>query len=186
MSEFPSRPTATGNYKSVLVRLSIGILFVLTSACQSTRAASPPEEITIQTTQVKAQNISQPEITDEPQDSPTPVLLQIEDTPQIQGEIQTQPATPVSDPLRFVFPTPQPAPVSAWRPPLYPTPWAPTPYDHFYFARPIAANEINWPLADYRYGGVFFDNVVHTGVDIPAPRGTPVLAAGPGRVTWAG
>ena len=98
------------------------------------------------------------------------------------------PSTPTSlpDPLRFVFPTPGQAPVSAWRPPLYPTPWAPTPYDHFYFARPIAADQVNWPVATYRYGGVFFDDVVHTGVDIPAPKGTPVLATGSGKVVWAG
>jgi len=54
--------------------------------------------------------------------------------------------TPVADPLQFIFPTPAPPPVSAWRPPLYPTPWVPTQQDHFYFARPIGANEINWPL----------------------------------------
>ena len=77
-------------------------------------------------------------------------------------------------------------PISYRRPPLYPTPWAPTPYDHFYFASPIAANEINTPVQDYRYGGVFFEDVVHTGVDIPAPKGTPVLAAGSGTVVWAG
>ena len=94
--------------------------------------------------------------------------------------------TPAPDPLRFSFPTSAPAPVSAWRPPLYSTPWALNPYDHFYFSRPIAANEINWPLADYRYGGIFFSDVVHTGVDIPAHPGTAVLAAGPGKVTWAG
>jgi murein DD-endopeptidase MepM/ murein hydrolase activator NlpD len=41
-------------------------------------------------------------------------------------------------------------------------------------------------VADYRYGGEFFQDVVHTGVDIPAPKGTPVLAAGPGTVVWAG
>jgi hypothetical protein len=61
-----------------------------------------------------------------------------------------------------------------------------TPEDHFYFARPIAADEVNWPLADYRYGGVFFEGEIHTGVDIPAPRGTPVLAVGDGKVVWAG
>jgi murein DD-endopeptidase MepM/ murein hydrolase activator NlpD len=61
-----------------------------------------------------------------------------------------------------------------------------TPYDHFLFSRPIAADEINWPLANYRYGGVFFENNVHTGVDITAPEGTPALAAGSGKVTWAG
>jgi murein DD-endopeptidase MepM/ murein hydrolase activator NlpD len=69
---------------------------------------------------------------------------------------------------------------------LYPTPWAPTAYDHFFFSRPIAADEINWPLADYRYGGVFLPGVVHTGIDIPVRLETPVLAAGSGRVTWAG
>lgn len=95
---------------------------------------------------------------------------------------QTQSAVP----LRFVIPTEVSQPVSAWRPALYPIPWALTPYDHFYFLRPILANEINWPNADYRYGGVIFEDVVHTGVDIPAPIGTPVLATGSGRVTWAG
>jgi murein DD-endopeptidase MepM/ murein hydrolase activator NlpD len=103
--------------------------------------------------------------------------------PSTPNELQS---TVAADPLRFVFPTPGPAPVSAWRPPLYPTPWAPTAYDHFYFARPIGADEVNWPVADYRYGGEFFENVVHTGVDIPASKGTPVLAAGSGEVTWAG
>jgi len=94
--------------------------------------------------------------------------------------------TPVPDPLIIDFPEPEPHPVSAWRPPLYDIPWAPTPFDHFYFARPIAADEVNWPAADYRYGGVFFDDVVHTGVDIPAPLGTPVLVAADGKVIWAG
>ena len=94
--------------------------------------------------------------------------------------------TPVDDPLRLVFPAAEPPPVSIWRPALYPTPWEPTAMDHFYFSRPIAANEVNWPLDEYRYGGVFFENVVHTGVDIPAPPGTPVLAAGDGKVVWSG
>ncbi len=62
-----------------------------------------------------------------------------------------------------------------------------SPYDHFYFVRPIAADQVNWPLADYRYGGIFFaPNIVHTGVDIPAPEGTPIHATGPGTIVWAG
>jgi murein DD-endopeptidase MepM/ murein hydrolase activator NlpD len=112
----------------------------------------------------------------------------VEMTPTLPVVVEPTEAEPPSGeaPLRMVFPTPAPVPVSVWRPPLYPVPWAPTPFDHFYFVRPIAADEINWPNADYRYGGEFFENVVHTGVDIPAGRGTAVLAAGPGKVIWAG
>jgi murein DD-endopeptidase MepM/ murein hydrolase activator NlpD len=87
-----------------------------------------------------------------------------------------------------VFPTPGPRPISAWRPPLYPVPWAPGPHEHFLFARPIAADEVNWPIPDYRYGGIFpgSDNIIHTGIDIDAPAGTPILAAAAGEVIWAG
>jgi murein DD-endopeptidase MepM/ murein hydrolase activator NlpD len=114
-------------------------------------------------------------------------------TAVIAGEPATQPPDqstaqpkPTIAPFRFVLPTPGAEPVSGWRPPLYPIPWAVSAYDHFYFARPIAADNVNWPLADYRYGGVFFaPNIVHTGVDIDADEGTPILAAGPGTVVSA-
>jgi len=92
-----------------------------------------------------------------------------------------------SAPLRFTFPIPGPAPVSLWRPPLYDTPWALGPFDHFFFKRPIAADEVNWPLADYRYGGILPGQTsIHTGVDIDAPLHTPILAAGAGTVLSAG
>ena len=109
--------------------------------------------------------------------TPTPVIALVADQPQVTFEAETAPS-PV--PFQFSLPTPGAEPVSAWRPPLYPIPWAMSPYDHFYFARPIAADMVNWPAADYRYGGVFFGrNIVHTGVDIPTPEGTPIMAAGP-------
>ena len=121
--------------------------------------------------------------------SPTSVLVPLVDmgVDAVVGEGDSAMIPTVApDPLRFVFPDSAPDPVSAWRPPLYPVPWVPTPHDHFYFSRPIAADEVNWPLADYRYGGVFFEDQVHTGVDFPAAKSTPVLAAGDGRVIWAG
>jgi murein DD-endopeptidase MepM/ murein hydrolase activator NlpD len=118
----------------------------------------------------------------------TPVFIQADPSADAQ-------ATPVlqelpehdSQPLHFTFPTPGQPPVSLWRPPLYDAPWALGPHDHFYFLRPIAADEVNWPLADYRYGGIFpGKDIIHTGIDIDAPRGTPVLASAAGRVVWAG
>jgi murein DD-endopeptidase MepM/ murein hydrolase activator NlpD len=90
------------------------------------------------------------------------------------------------EPLLITFPFPGPAPELGWLPPLYPIPWAPTPQDHFYFSRPISADRVSWARADYRFGGVFFEEVVHSGIDISAEVGTPILAAGSGKVTWAG
>jgi murein DD-endopeptidase MepM/ murein hydrolase activator NlpD len=115
--------------------------------------------------------------------TPTPLFADLAAT---QSGLQAEALTPTLAPFRFDLPTPGVEPVSGWRPPLYPVPWAMSAYDHFYFARPIAADQVNWPLADYRYGGIFSPPAVHTGEDIDAPDGTPILAAGPGTVVWAG
>ena len=116
---------------------------------------------------------------------PTAVIAGVTAT-QLPAESEPTPR-PTVEPFRFVLPTPGAEPVSGWRPPLYPVPWAVSAYDHFYFVRPIAADNVNWPLAEYRYGGVFFaPNVVHTGVDIDAVEGAPILAAGPGTVVSSG
>lgn len=166
-------------------RLIFGAIFLIASGCQTYQANSPTTELA----ELALEPVSESTLTSTPEEIPpeATAVLQPNSASIELFEPASQPLpSPVSDPLRFEFPTPGPAPVSAWRPPLYPTPWAPTPYDHFFFSRPIAADEINWPLADYRYGGVFLPGVVHTGIDIPAKIGTPILAAGPGRVTWAG
>ncbi len=91
-------------------------------------------------------------------------------------------------PLQFVFPTPlaYSAPAN-WRPPVLGVPLAVRPQDHFWFARPIASDSVNYPLGSYRYGSNYFGQMnIHAGIDIDAPPYTPVLAAGPGRVVWAG
>ena len=95
-------------------------------------------------------------------------------------------ADPTPEPLVFEVDPPSAVLVSEWRPPLYPVPLALTPFDHFYFSKPFSANESPWPVEDYRYGGAFFEDIVHSGMDIKIPIGTPVIAAGPGKVIWAG
>jgi len=97
------------------------------------------------------------------------------------------PVLPAATLAQIEFPTPGPNPVSAWRPPPYPVPRAVRPDDHFYFLRPIPSGNVNWPHPRYRYGNTFFgEESIHTGVDLDAARGTPVLAAGSGKVVWVG
>lgn len=164
--------------------LLVAVVLMALTACQSGMQRSTSDETAAQG------KASQTRVAPTPTDfspsetvPPTAVVAQESSLPVV-----TLPPAPTAapDPFRFNFPAAQPEPVSAWRPPLYDVPWAPTPHDHFYFSRPIAADEVNWPLANYRYGGVFFEGVVHTGVDIPASQGTPVIAAGDGKVIWAG
>ena len=155
------------------------VIFLLASGCQSPRAP-----VVLPRTPTPA--INDPVING--QAHPAKVNLNAmppasDSAPLVPGNA---PLGSDSGPLRFTFPTPGQMPISLWRPPLYDTPWALGPFDHFYFSRPIAADEVNWPVADYRYGGIFFGNTIHTGIDIPAPRNTPVLAAANGRVVSAG
>ncbi|MBI3361787.1 MAG: M23 family metallopeptidase [Chloroflexi bacterium] len=115
--------------------------------------------------------------------TPTPGLTL---TPTLATEI-AMPTISAENPLRFVFPTPGPLPVSGWRPPQVQVPLSLRPEDHYWFARPIAADRVNWPHPFYRYGGTYYGLMaIHAGVDFDSPTGTPVYAAGPGVVVWTG
>jgi murein DD-endopeptidase MepM/ murein hydrolase activator NlpD len=113
-----------------------------------------------------SQNLATLTPTKVPQHSPTPTV---------------QPATPEFSITQDPDGLPEP-----WRPPGYPVPWQPSPQDHFYFISPISALAVDSAYSTYPYGGVFFNDVAHTGIDIPGDIGTPILAAGGGKIVYAG
>lgn len=132
---------------------------------QATLPPTTPTAIKPVDTQVSI-NLTTPTPTDVFQYTPTPTV---------------QPATPEFSVTQNQEDLPKP-----WRPPVYPVPWIPSPQDHFYFTSPISALDIESAYSTYPYGGVFFEDVVHTGIDIPGDIGTPILAAGSGKVIYAG
>ncbi len=98
------------------------------------------------------------------------------------------PTSNPNSPPTFVFGTPivYPTPLN-WRPPVVSVPLSVRAQDHFWFTRPIASDSVNYPLGSYRYGSSYFGQMhIHAGIDIDAPLYTPILAAGPGEVLWAG
>ena len=128
--------------------------------------------------------------------TPTPTTMNVGDLPtapvlNVLTSVYPEVAVPTFNPNAlptFAFATPivYPTPLN-WRPPVVGVPLSVRPQDHFWFARPIASDSVNWPLGSYRYGSTYFGQMnIHAGIDIDAPLGTPILAAGPGVVVWRG
>jgi len=158
--------------------LALAFLFLLTACAPATVEVSTPVSTPTQESPA-AVTVSS-----------TPDVLIVEPTstqvPQPTDTLLTLPTATVGA-IQLFFPTVIPEEGAEYRPPLYPVPWALSPYDHFYFARPIAATYPAATDTGYLYGGLYFGpENAHSGIDLPAPRGAEVLAAGPGTVVWAG
>lgn len=164
--------------------LIIVVMCVLLAACAGTGSpptTSGPTSVVALPTQAAPYPLNPTESVGEP---PTarPIALTVAATSVVA------PTRNIAAPPTFSFATPiiYPTPEN-WRPPVEGVPLSVRPQDHFWFARPIASDSVNWPLGSYRYGSTYFGQmVVHAGVDIDAPLETPILAAGPGTVVWAG
>lgn len=74
-----------------------------------------------------------------------------------------------------------------WQPPPLQEPLSHDPRDHFWLARPVDSNAVNYALFYYTYGSDGPDDLwrVHHGIDMPNPIGESVRAAGSGTVLWA-
>ena len=134
-----------------------------------------------------------------PSDTPTPTLTPTDTlTPT-----PTATVTPSRTPFRTNTPRPSPtqpivitptgAAVAAGGPISGQPSWTPPPLDqtltlndHYWFARPIPADDTTWAARNYPYGSTYNGLQVHHGIDIVNQPGTPVLAVADGTVAYAG
>lgn len=166
----------------VLFATGLILSLVILNACQS--PTTPPlTTIPPSPTAVEPTKTSTPSQTQAKSTSPAEGLPTITTSP---SPVHSPTCTPTPKAPQFSLPCAPETVQATWRPPLYPIPWAPNPHDHFYFQHPIKAMDIEYPASNYGYGAVYFEDVVHTGIDIPGEIGTPILAAGDGKVIWTG
>lgn len=166
----------------ILVVIGLSLSIVILSACQS--PSTPPP-----TTIPPSPTTPPPTQTQTPSQKSARSASLAEELPTITttpSPVHSPTCTPTPKAPQFSLPCASETVQATWRPPVYPIPWAPNPHDHFFFQQPIKATDIEYPASNYGYGAVYFDDVVHTGIDIPGEIGTPILAAGDGKVIWTG
>jgi len=113
----------------------------------------------------------------------------------VQVAIAATPTRPASQPTLVSTDVPITVaavtrPPSSWQPPPLVPPISRDPYgrDHYWFARPIDSDAINYGLSYYQYGtdgSIDAPLRVHHGIDMANPIGETVRAAGSGTVVWA-
>lgn len=104
---------------------------------------------------------------------PSPEFIENTQVPAPEGfEVGAVPA-PLTQTPKFQLP-PEQVPLSA------------SPFDHFWFTRPIDVTANSVSLFYYPYGSSGQGWRVHHGVDLPNRVGQEIRAAGAGRVIWAG
>ncbi len=162
----PACIAMTGHHRPIARLLAVAVFAQALAACGGGPAA---REEPVQKT------LAMPEATLAPLPSWTPAKL------------PTWTAVPALPGLLSAFPTAQATQALALVPPAYQAPWAIQPNDHFFLRRPIPSDHPYRINGDYRYGNTDSGNEpTHTGVDLVADKGTPVVAAGDGEVVWAG
>jgi murein DD-endopeptidase MepM/ murein hydrolase activator NlpD len=160
------------------------LVFIILTACSPTPGLTPAPVATVTPANTAAEETPSPAASLTPE---TPPNSPVETPVPTLTMLASPPSSKTVEALQLFFPTVIPAEGAEFRPPIYPVPWALSPHDHFYFVWPIAATYPAAPVWDYRYGAIYFGpDIIHTGVDLPAPRDTEVMAAGPGTVVWAG
>ncbi|MCP4359585.1 MAG: M23 family metallopeptidase [Chloroflexi bacterium] len=116
-----------------------------------------------------------------PHETAVPIIIPTPDSAGLRPENAQQKYLPDAGP----------APAEDWRPPPYDVPLSLHPDDHYWLVRPIATDSRNYDLEWYPFGNdVLAAGLppyrIHHGLDFPNEQGTPVLAAGSGKVIHTG
>ncbi len=170
----------------VVSALGLIILILVIGACTPT-SQSPPLTEQTGTVVVAAPIAPENDSTPEPEGTRDPQINSQDSVATASANLADAQVLDLSNPLRFDFSTYTPVPTLDWRPPPMAVPVSIRPEDHFWFARPLASDTVSWPHPFYRYGNTYFGFMrVHAGTDLDADGGTPVLAAGSGKIVWVG